>query len=484
MARSRLPLCGLLIVTLSLPVLAGEPDGEPQFIGYGGPNGSRVYPDAKPPVQFGLKKEEGFQWETPLPSWGHGSPVAVAGKVFVMCEPGKENVFPLLICMDGETGRILWQREIDHLPAITADKAERATLRKRIASKKRSPKHDKELNARMGYVPDPYKVQDQHGRGEIGVAYATPVTDGAFIYASTAWGGYACFDFDGRMKWLTYSPGAGNTWNNRAPSPIIHDGLLIHSNVGSHRAFDCRTGEQIWKHDVPFGSIATGTVISVNGKHVYLSPSVTAYLLPGGKEVEVTGWRDAGMQMLTKYDEPDVVFFCGSGEHCSWQKKGRGDPPYPPAALRFAWEGDRLKATVLWHGGQIVEKKNRSAPGGNAPWMTYHNGRLLHRHGVQLDAATGRIVAGSFGRWDKDRAVPRTRHFLAVANGHIYGLGRENKWDPVIHVYTLDGRHVATNEIGSKGDYGGTFTFDGPRIYIRVQQSLLCFAAEEKGGDK
>ena len=58
-----------------------------------------------------------------------------------------------------------------------------------------------------------------------------------------------------------------------------------------------------------------------------------------------------GLVMVTKHDEPDVVFFSGGGQHGGWNDRGK---VYPPAAVRFMLEGGTLKTKVLWtgHSGQ------------------------------------------------------------------------------------------------------------------------------------
>jgi hypothetical protein len=511
----------ICLVCLGAPamLLAAARDGGNRFVGYGGPGGSRVYADSRPPLKFDHTTGEGIRWEAPLPSWGHGSPIAVAQRVFVMCETGPENIFPMLVCLDAADGQILWKRQMDHLPAITPDKAKQETLRRRLRAyfDRPSKEEQKALYRDMGLVRDEYHVRSRN-YGCIGEAYGTPVSDGEFVYGATAWGAHACFDMDGKQRWLSYCPGSKNEWNNRAPSPILHGDLLIHSNVSTLRAFDRRTGRLLWKHDVGFTSIATPAVITVGGKDVLLTPSNcgdfnAAYLLPDGKPLAIQGWRDCGMQILVKHDEPDVVFFCGSGEHCTWTDKGVKGPPNPPAAVRFFLEGSTLKAKVLWHGGQLGDNKNRL--GGNAPWMVYHDGKFYHRGGTILDALTGKTVAGAYdGRSRDTRATPKTQHILAVAGGHVYGLHRGMDWPttqryqslrdkPVatMQVFTLDGKWVADNVLvrrepteeqkkmhryctggerpwmdGRDGcfSYGWTFTFDSDSIYIRSMESLIC----------
>lgn len=504
-----------LLVTVVLALCSSQVRGEglnaPNWLGYGGPEGRRVYP-GNPPTTFDKPK-----WETPLPVWGHGSPLAVAGKVFVMCEVGPKNIFPLLVCVDSATGKILWQREIDHLPAITKSGEEQETLRKAIRGwfdreseiinstkgqdeKAPFPGSDRaqntalaELYKSMGLMHDKFRRGPYcNGYDCMGDAFGTPVSDGQAVYVATLWGGFACLDFDGNLKWIAYARGNRWTWCNVGRSPILHGELLLYNGGGTMRALDKTTGKLRWEHEDPPSaySIVTPAVVTIKGQDVLLAAGPSAYLLPNGRPLKVEGWVSEGMQILVKHDEPDVAFFCGAGEHCGWKNKGDADIQ-PPAAFRFSLEGDTLKGALLWHGGDLGGKE---AWGGTAPWMVYDQGKFYHRDGAVLDALTGKVRAGKFGRFG--RAVPKTKHILAIAGGHIYGLE-----SATMQVYTLDGKIVAQNKLvrseptpeqqamhkyctgnprvwmdGQKPrfSYSYTFTFDGDRIYIRSLEGLIC----------
>ncbi len=521
----------LLPLLLSLAMLSADADADkPDWIGYGGPEGSRVFPDENPPTKFDHTTGQGVLWETPLPVWSNSSPLFVAGKVFVTVETGPENVFPMLICLDAATGRILWQREVDHLSAITSDKAKQAELRKKIRayfdreseliSRARgggsSPKRDKnqkklqrKLYAEMGLMRDNFRRGGYcNSYPCMGEAYGTPVTDGQFVYVATLWGGFACFDFDGNRKWVAHEKANRHTWCNPGRSPILWKNQLIYNGGGTMRSFDKNTGKLLWKHEDPKGAygIVTPAVVTIGDRDVLLAAGPSAYLLPEGKPLQVEGWVSEGMQILVHPEKPDIAYFCGSGEHCGWKNKGRAEIQ-PPAAFRFSLSGDTLVGKVLWHGGDLEGGKR--AWGGNAPWMVVKDGKFYHREGAILDAMTGTVLAGKFGgRWPKQRAVPETNHLLLIADGHVYSLDNAKSTNKgpgaVMHVYTLDGKHVASNSLyrrkpnaaqqamhkyltgqpapwhsGRKSyfAYGWTFTFGDDRIYIRSLESLICIGA-------
>ena len=54
---------------------------------------------------------EHIAWKTPLPGLGHASPIVWGNRVFtVTCIPDREE--RVLLCLDRDTGRILWQQVV------------------------------------------------------------------------------------------------------------------------------------------------------------------------------------------------------------------------------------------------------------------------------------------------------------------------------------------------------------------------------------
>ena len=83
----------------------------PQFRG---PNGSGVSASTGLPEEFGPNKN--VVWKTALPP-GHSSPVLTRNRIFVTAHSEikkgeKENYKLLVICLDRQTGKLLWQREV------------------------------------------------------------------------------------------------------------------------------------------------------------------------------------------------------------------------------------------------------------------------------------------------------------------------------------------------------------------------------------
>ncbi len=554
--------------SLASGTAAADSGHDPWWTGYGGPFGSRVYADAAPPTTF---SEKDVAWAVKLPSWGHGSPIVVAGKVFVMVELiAGERDLPALVCLDAQTGAILWERTLDHTAQIPDGKAALAAWheemldqaqRFKFARALRADPTNQELlaacdlagyefrmnnrdllwpkdksisEARMkiaakaGFYREIYYFHHNTvgSKGCVGMAFATPVSDGKTVYVSTGFGGYFAFDLDGNNLWTAASPGFYDGQDNGARSPILWRDLLI-SDICNHlRVFDRHSGKLRWNDESLAGpikrnaatanrlpasqSIATPAVLTIGGTSVLWTAGPHAYRLPEGKPLKIEGWNIDGMQILVKHDEPDVAFFCGCGEHVSWPEKGRAKAgPNPPAAVRFALKNDVLTGTVLWHGGTIAASesfkeltKGRSVHGGvqqfaygsNFPGLLYDQGRFYHMGGTILNPIDGSWLAGDWGGAERDfpkRAVPLTMHFLAVAGGHVYGLQNGSRKDAAgkdqfgftMQVFTREGSRVATNFIpGMAGEtlntrqfsYGGAFTFADSAIYVRGIEQLVC----------
>jgi outer membrane protein assembly factor BamB len=142
------------------------------------------------------------RWKTPLPGEGWSSPVVWDKRVFLtVATDGGASC--RLLSLDGDSGRILWDREI---------------------------------------------TRQKTGRKEKKNSYATPtpVTDGRLVYAVCGDGTFAAHDFRGAQKWINrdyphYSQHGLGT------SPLLANGLLIMARDGSSEGPDLKLGwQQPW----------------------------------------------------------------------------------------------------------------------------------------------------------------------------------------------------------------------------------------------
>jgi hypothetical protein len=501
-----------------------------------------------PVTDWDEKTGRNVLWKTAMPNWGHSCPIVVGDRVFLTAEPGWKSDWPALLCVAAADGRILWQRELNHLAVALPDAAERAAvartwhdlmaqyrlaynlfnfyfyhddkeagirkfaengftyggwsgggygqLRKMRFADTEAHRANLKTAARGGLNLETWEHQCGMGTSCVGQVFATPAGDGQFVYVATAFGSFACFDLEGNLRWMQFVRGepsqGGNDYCKNARSPLLYKDLFISDIENVVRAFDRRTGQLKWSYPI-FGAhtIMSPVVLTIGGTDVLLSVGPHAYRLPEGKPLTVEGWSSTGARAVLDTDHRDTVFFTGGGEHGGWE--GKGDcPTPPPAAVRFSLKGDALQAKVLWSGVNGERLCEHTA-------LTYFGGKLYHGRGLILDAATGKVLAGSTERRG-NRAVPQTRQFVLIAGDRVYGLheGRGGETEPaqtgVCEVYTLQGRKIAESTLsnappdGEKKEqiiaihgyntwrfsYACPFTVAGDRLYVRSNDYLFC----------
>jgi hypothetical protein len=476
-------------------------DVPPAGIGFRG-DGTGVYPSSKPPVEWDEAAGRNIVWKAELPNWGYSSPVPVGNRVLVMTEPGWKSLYPQLNCYDAETGRLLWQRDVnpfDAFPNLTAE--QRASLADDIRwvhegfraayricapleGKGRVGRDDpalkpindtlaghgmKCLGFKKGYGLlryvkyidrtnrkqidrrlKPYGVRaettwQRFGHSRVGAAFPTPVTDGRNIWVVTGHGTVACFDMDGRHKWSRYGyRHFGNT--ELMASPRLWGRLLLAAFIGCGGegkliAYDKAAGETKWQADI-------------NG---------------GGRHKEAKSRSGGALLVMTIGRAPVVL--CSTGRVVRLPDGKVYDAPIDRSCGTYAVDdagdsvfgtGSHDRGSARWgvrlaiEGGELKVADRFKPQKGNAVYShVFADGRLL-AGGAQIDPDTGLPLGMKENPRDlrKVRTAPDTRHLLLVANGHVYGArergpNRRRKEKGVskgiCQVYTLDGRKVAEN---------------------------------------
>jgi hypothetical protein len=410
----------------------------------------------------------------------------------------------VLSCIDIATGTVLWEREINHLPATGLPQAKQEEIARNwhdfqaewrklytafaeTVGQKRPEEETKARFKEMGYAyggfrgggygqlrslgpkpkffsreaglrDDVWRHACGLGYDEIGAAFASPVTDGEQVYVVADRSAAACYDLEGNLRWMRFMPFAKelkgyNESDGR--SPILYKDMMITDYPGYTVAFDKKSGETRWQVSTYGGGIATPVVITVGGVDVLItegnqgrSCGIRAIRLPEGTPLKLDGWGPGGNSILLNTDHRDVAYF-SSGCHTGFggaPATTDGEPAWTslPAAARFSLDGDTLKATVLWEGKTL----NKTVPA--ALEMVYHAGRLYIGDTV-VDALTGIAVDGKpLGR----SAVPPTHHLLLLAGDRLYGLeGNVRLCDAppapgasvTLTCYGLDGRPLGSS---------------------------------------
>ena len=152
---------------------------------------------------------------TPLPGRSTSTPILVGDRLFVMAEPDE------LLCLDKNTGRILWSAAVNYYEALTPAErqakpafaetgrsaggqaeAERPIGRKRTRAAGGDPEGaagDRRRHASRIAANGHFEAHF----GIVGFTMPTPVSDGKHVYVWSGMGVAACFDLDGKRQWIT-----------------------------------------------------------------------------------------------------------------------------------------------------------------------------------------------------------------------------------------------------------------------------------------
>lgn len=132
-----------LIVVFTVSLTSAAVAGEPSGFRY---DGTGVFPGCKPvttwneyeykTVREGRSRRDvvtadkpvNIAWKTELPFWGNGQPVLVGGKLYLLREMrfwDSNELGPSLVCIDADSGKVEWSREVRHLDLIPQDAREK-----------------------------------------------------------------------------------------------------------------------------------------------------------------------------------------------------------------------------------------------------------------------------------------------------------------------------------------------------------------------
>jgi hypothetical protein len=192
-------------------------------------------------------------WMTPLPGRSTSTPILVRDRLFVMAEPDE------LVCLDKNTGRVLWSAFINFYEALTDDerhsqpafarrvdplvsklKAE-TDPRKRVRLRAAIQKALVDIDAaRFGIKADGHFAAHF---GIVGFTMPTPVSDGRHVFVWSGMGVAACFDLDSKRRWITRVKTDELSYGS---SPALVDGVFVVFLSGLF-GLDAKTGKLLWE---------------------------------------------------------------------------------------------------------------------------------------------------------------------------------------------------------------------------------------------
>ena len=262
MTRIKIILVALFTASLSLSTVAAE-----DWSQFRGPNGTGVSITTGLPTEFGPEKN--VVWKTPLPP-GHSSPVLTRNRIFITAHSNeKENHKLFVICLDRQSGKPLWQREVP---------------------------------------------RSQKGRLQLvnGPASPSPVTDGENVYVFFQEFGMISYDGSGNERWKL-PLGPFNMFYGFGASPILVDDKVIlpvdQDNPNSFLiAVDKNNGRVRWKVDRPEVISGYSTPIVYQPKQgakqiiVPESFQLSAYSVEDGKRVWFVRGLACEMKSIASHD--------------------------------------------------------------------------------------------------------------------------------------------------------------------------------------
>jgi outer membrane protein assembly factor BamB len=397
------------LIATFITVCSATSDAAEDWSQFRGPNGSGVSATNNLPTEFGPNKN--VIWKTELPP-GHSSPVLTKDRIFVtayskeqtadskqQAANSKENANKdyklLVICLDRQTGKALWQREVP-------------------------------------------RSRDGRLQNVNGPASPSPVTDGTNVYVFFQEFGMVSYDGAGKERWRL-PLGPFNMFYGFGASPILVDDKVIlpidQDNPSSYMiAVDKNSGRVRWKIDRPVVISGYSTPIiyqpKQGGKQIVVPESfqLSAYSVADGKRVWWVRGLACEMKSIASNDG-EYLYINGWGFPQNQPGQQVKTVPWSEGLSRYDKDGDHLITKAEATGSDSMDKMLRDAfeafdmdrddKLNDKDWevfrgmMASENGLLAIKMGGQGDQTASAI------RWRYQKPVPQVPSTL-LYKGVLY----------------------------------------------------------------
>ncbi|MGA2032514.1 MAG: PQQ-binding-like beta-propeller repeat protein [Thermoguttaceae bacterium] len=403
-----------LILVLVLPVV---PPSTVWGDGAGWRNdGTGLYPNAAVPSQWDGEQGKNVLWRSKIGK-GQSSAVVCGQRVFVTAEPDR------LLCLDRTSGKILWSARNGYA-ALPADA--------------KTPRKPLPTSPNCGY------------------ATPTPVTDGKLVWVSCGSGVVACYDIEGRRRWIRLVDLPQATQYGRSASPLLVDGKLLVS-IGGIEALDPHSGATLWQAEEAKPTYGTPAAARIGATAVICTP--------GGDCVRVSDGRILARKLpKCTYTSPlvrgNVVYYVDSTVTAIGFPEKLGETWTP----RKVWENDDVEgeffASPICCDGTLYCASNE----GTLYALDAKTGAEVFHKELEIRAASGKPGIGPANVYPS-LCLVGSRILLGNDAGQMLVLEPGKQY-----------RQVSQNYL-DKG-CGATPVVDGNRIYIRGEQYLYCIGTK------
>jgi len=303
---------------------------------------------------------------------------------------------------------------------------------------------------------------DNNCQLHLGMACATPVSDGQCVCVAFGSGQVACYELDGKRRWARLFPlpgrengfrftafhggkgrvlttdryytGSGN-YVSYMSSPVIVDGKLILWHHYRFHALDLATGKTVWEHLGPEGSCTALTVLRIapDDTEVVVTAGGTVVRVDNGKVLAVglrtdRGGRGSGCEKADPAGWP-----AGAVDGAPLSRNGHHSPTTDGKDVVFVAKGfhSATRLSLDEKGTLALEKlwETDESFGQDNPTALYHEGLLYipNKSRVRiLDAKTGRMLNAV--KVKVGTSLAAADRYLVVSNGNgsfsLFTLGK------------------------------------------------------------
>lgn len=434
-------------------------------------DGTGRYPDAKPPLSWGPDKN--VVWNIKL-TQSNAIPIILGDRLYTCAEPC------VLLCMDKNNGKILWQHESSFKEIALSEKEktqfeiekqknaelgkeqsaldkESSALRKMLkdgtAPKEETEKKLEQLKAQAEKIKaqrsilTTYNRYLEPGKGAGGFhptggySSPTPVTDGKRVYVIFGNGLAACYDLDGNRQWLKLIEHPTAEYGHGASPVLVKDKLLVH--FSDLVALNTMDGSEAWRVKIA-PSHGTAMAARIGDVDVAIHPRGQVVRVSDGailtKDLGSTGPNSPLIQ------NGKVYFVAGQVRGYTLPTSLDGSKWQP------LWKGSNLKGGGYWFPSPILHNELIYALNASSIFTV-------------VDAKTGTIVYDQRLDFGGGQSYPSitlagNRLFVSSDNGTTIVLepGREYK-------------EIARNSLEP---FRSSLVFEGRRMYVRTTKGLWC----------